>query len=148
MPRLCEELDSRINTAARPKSVAIISWFTIICGSFSAIAVASMLSRPDVRVAEFPLTALYFLFIFLPLFVVSCAFMLKGKGWARQLYVALGVSTLSFTLVAMPITSVTLGRVVYFVATVILLFTNRANAFFSTKRMQTDTASILVQTGD
>jgi hypothetical protein len=91
---------------------------------------SSIASLPAGQVASISLVAWWFVLCVIPLYFISGLFMLRGKNWARQLYVVLGASSLLFGFVVFPFTLKMVGQFLFLISTVLLLYRTRAHLFF------------------
>jgi hypothetical protein len=120
----------------RPTSVTVISWILIVMGAMSLVVIALMFNNPAANdlMSRNPLPAtLQYVMMYAGLLVtiISGYAMLKGRNWARLLYViwsaigfVVGVATSPMKTAMIP------GFLIYLVF-VIFLFCPKANQYFS-----------------
>lgn len=116
----------------RPITVTVVAWLVML---FSAVVVAMFLVRVSTfysyEITSVSLVVWWFVLGLFPLYFVSGLFMLRGKGWARQLCVAAGTSSVLFGLAVMPFAKVMAGAAIVVAAATVLLYRPDANAFFA-----------------
>jgi hypothetical protein len=120
---------------SRPTSITVISWIIMVTSVFGLISSVVMMGNPMVTelMAKIPIPiavqygmrfgVLTFNFIF-------ALFMLKGRNWARMLYVAVGAVCFAINLVTSPVKLMMLPGLILFAVVVFFLFRPRPNAFF------------------
>jgi len=127
----------------RPKSVAIIAWLLIVVSTLSIVEFLTRMGRGGNPAPS--LVGWWFALGMMPLYFISAVFMLRGKDWARQLYLAVGGTSLLFELVALPFAEKTIGTVLFFLITALLLYRPYPSAYFlsSTRKRAAPTDGIL-----
>ena len=113
----------------RPRSIAIIAWFLIVVSGLSVVTFLTRMGHAGNPAAS--LVAWWFALGIMPLYFISAIFMLQGKDWARQLYLAVGGTSLLFELVALPVTPKTIGALLFFLITALLLYRPHASVYFA-----------------
>ncbi len=121
----------------RPTSVTVICWFLIVFNALSIVVSAVFFIVPDAKQSTTEISDLPFAVQMAGLYaaniigLVSGLFMLKGKNWARWLYIVGSVCGLIYSLAFTKIPlMMQLPGVVFFIAILILLFRYPANDFF------------------
>lgn len=120
----------------RPLSISIISWVLIVIGSVSLITTTAMINNPTARdiMAQnpMPLPIQYAMsYLGLAIMIVSGAAMLKGRNWARYLYVISSLIVFALGFATSPIKATLIPGFVVFLVVAFLLFRPKANAFFT-----------------
>lgn len=119
----------------RPTSITVISWILIVIGAISLISTTAMLNNATVLelMAKSPLPipvqhALSYAGLLVT--IVSGLAMLKGKNWARLLYVIWGVIGFVIGIATSPMKAAMIPGFVIFAVIVFFLFRPKATAFF------------------
>lgn len=124
---------------SRPLSVSIISWILIVAGLLSLVASLLTMNNPNVKVMmennPLPMSVQYALmYVGLAILIISGFGMLKGKNWARLLYVAWGVFSIALNVITTPkLTTMMIPGMVFLAIVIFFLFLPKSNAFFSGK---------------
>jgi hypothetical protein len=131
----------------RPLSVTVISWILIVIGALSIATEMAMRDNPMVRDmmarTPMPVSVQYALqYLGLALTVVSGIFMLRGKAWARLLYVAWGAVGLLIGLATSPVKMAMIPGTVIFAIIVFFLFRRSAGEYFSPSAPQNGSPDI------
>src|SRR5262245_2032801 len=116
-----------------PTSVAVISWLAIAA---SALVVIAFLLRiapfASYELDAISLVTWWFLLGAFPLSFATGLYMLRGRDWARQLFVATCASGVLFSAVVLPFTAITFGQIVLFIVATSLLYRHPVDLFFMT----------------
>ncbi|MDR2637422.1 MAG: hypothetical protein LBB55_03710 [Zoogloeaceae bacterium] len=120
----------------RPTSVSVIALILIATSSLSLYAYTANINDPMARdlMAQNPLpVSLQFAMVCAGLLagVVSGIAMLKGRNWARTLYLFLGAIVFVIGMLTSPMKMALIPGAVFFVIVVFFLFRPAANAYFS-----------------
>ena len=119
----------------RPTSISIISWILIVIGAISLITTTAMINNLTVRdmMAEspMPVSVQYAMSYFgLLVMIVSGAAMLKGRNWARYLYVIWSLVGFVIGIATSPMKVAMIPGFVVFLVVAFFLFRPKAAAFF------------------
>jgi hypothetical protein len=124
----------------RPKSVTIIAWILIVMFAFSAIGIVTVfltgtMKKPEMvelmRQNHLPIFVQYGLNVAgLLITLVSAVGMLRGKKWARLLYVIWGIIGFLLAFVTSPTKIMIIPGILLFIIFVFFLFRPKANAYF------------------
>ncbi len=121
----------------RPTSISVISWILIVIRALTMITTTLMIAtdNPMVRdmVDQSPIpTPLYYILSYLGslIIVLSGVAMLKGKNWARILYVIWSVIDLVIGFATSPMKAAIIPSFVGFLVITFFLFRPKATAFF------------------
>lgn len=120
----------------RPTSVSVIAWILIIKSGMSLIMGTVILNNPKGKeiIAKSLLSVplLYtILYVGILITIVSGIGMLKGKNWARILYVVWSVINFSISFATSPMKPIFIPGVVLFGVITFFLFRPKANDYFS-----------------
>lgn len=120
----------------RPTSVTVIAWILIVMGGISMISTAAMIDNPMVHEAmsqnPVPIPVQYVIsYIGLLIMLVSGISMLRGRNWARVLYVAWSAIAFVFWLATSPMKPAMIPSFVIFLVIVYFLFRPKANEYFA-----------------
>ncbi|HXH64554.1 MAG TPA: hypothetical protein VNH42_03475 [Mariprofundaceae bacterium] len=120
----------------RPTSVTVIAWILIVLGSISLVTTTVMIGNPTVLAlmqrSPLPVPVQYAInYIGLGVMIVSGAAMLKGRNWARYLYVIWSVIGLAIGFATSPMKATLLPGLVVVAIIVFFLFRPKASAYFS-----------------
>lgn len=132
--RHTQEGEIEMNT--RPTSVTVIAWFLLIIGVISAVLTVAMIDNPIVidlmKKSPLPVSLQYAIAIAgLLVMMVSGAAMLKGRNWARLLYVIWSALGLLIGLATSPVKASLFPGLVFLAIVTFFLFRPKANNFFS-----------------
>ena len=122
----------------RPLSITIIAWLLVIFASIDLIMFAIAIHNPEMVDAmransKLPMSAQYCLISLNVLgLLISGIAMLKGKNWARMMYIGLAIITLTVDL----LTSIKspllyLPALMFLLVICFFLFRPKANVFFN-----------------
>ena len=121
---------------SRPKSVTVVCWILIMSCIVNGISSILMHNNPRalelMNQSPLPVSVQYaILYLGLAIMLISGITMLKGKNWARMLYV--GWSSIGFIvgILISPARAVMIPGIVVFAIFVFFLFRPKANAFFT-----------------
>lgn len=119
----------------RPITVTVVCWLLMISAVFSAISSTISLNNPMVKdmmaQSAIPLSVQYLImYVGLLVMFIGGFFMLKGKNWARLLYVIWGGLGLMIGALTSPVKTMMIPGATFFIVVVILLFLPNANVFF------------------
>lgn len=124
----------------RPLSITIISWFLIIMGVLSVFSAIASMDNPMVKelMDQTPVPkSIQYTFMFLGFLVtfVSGIGMLKGKNWARYLYVVFSVLGMIYNFLTSPIATMYLipSAILLVVISFFLFRKNAKNYFLNIK---------------
>ena len=130
----------------RPRAVAVIGWILVVMGIFSMFATSVNLKNPKViasmQETPLPMSMQYAILTLGVMIMTICGLgILKGKNWARFLYVGWGVFSflLAIAIGTMQITMV--PGLLIFLVIAFFLFRPGANAYFSPKARGEDRQS-------
>lgn len=121
----------------RPLSVSIIAWILLIAGILSLITSLLTINNPNVKEMmennPLPMSVQYTLIYAGMVILIACGIgMLKGKSWARILYVVWGVLNVGLNLATAPAWSkMMIPGVVFLIIVIFFLFRPKANAYFA-----------------
>ena len=119
----------------RPTSITVISWILIVIGVISIITTTAMINNPMVEemMTKSPLSIPVqhaISYIGLSITIVCGIGMLKGKNWARLLYIIWGVIGFIIGIATAPIKAAMIPGFVVFAVIVFFLYRAKASAFF------------------
>jgi len=119
----------------RPKSITVVSWILIILGAISLVTSTITLNNPMAQElmakSPIPVNIQYIMmYVGLLIMLVCGVAMLKGKNWARLLYV--GWSAIGFVIgiATSPIKTAMIPGLVVFLIIAFFLFRPKANEYF------------------
>ncbi|MDU9047489.1 MAG: hypothetical protein Q3M30_01475 [Candidatus Electrothrix sp. Rat3] len=120
---------------SKPKSITVICWISIITGVFSLVVTTIDFynSPADPEAAENPISFfLHVILIYTPFIImlISGVAMLKGKNWARLLYIVWVVISLIIQMITSPVKAEIIPNVFLSAIIVFFLFRPRANNYF------------------
>jgi hypothetical protein len=120
---------------ARPKAVAIVSWFLVVAGGISVISSLAMMNNEVAREVmsqnKLPVPVQYAMQVAGVLVMIVCGLsMLRGKAWARTTYVAWSAVGIVIAFATSPFTATLIPGVVFFLVVTFLLYRPASNAFF------------------
>ncbi len=121
---------------ARPTSITVISWILIAMGAISLAANTAMINNPKVHELmgknPIPIPVQHVIsYIGLLIMIVSGIAMLKGRNWARYLYVVWSLIGLVIGIVTSPMKAMMIPGLVIFAVIAFFLFRPRATEYFS-----------------
>lgn len=122
---------------SRPKSVTVICWILIVMGGLSIIPVLTgQMNNPKamelMSQSPLPLPVQYaMIYLGLAVTFVSGIAMLKGKNWARLLYVGWSIIGFIIGIATSPAKVMMLPGIVIFAILAFFLFRPKANAYFA-----------------
>lgn len=119
----------------RPTSITVTSWILIVMGGISLISTTAMINNSEVQeiMAKNPLPIpIQYLMSYAGLLVmiISGIAMLKGKNWARLLYIIWSLVGFSIGILTSPMKAAMIPGLVVFGVIVFFLFRPKASAFF------------------
>ena len=119
----------------RPISVTIVAWVLIVIAVMSMLVSPFSLRNPAAKqmMSRSPLPfVLQYTFMFLGLLItlVSGIAILKGKNWARFLYIAWGIISFGIGIAISPVKPVLIPGVAIFIVVSIFLLLPDANEYF------------------
>lgn len=131
----------------RPTSITVIAWILIVTAAISAISSTLTMNTPVVRDmmgrSLLPIPVQFaMLYAGLLVSLTSGIFLLRGRAWARILYVAWGSMGLLVSIVTSPMKAALIPGVVVFLVIVVFLFRPAANAFLSPASPPDDSQSL------
>lgn len=119
----------------RPLPVSIVAWYLIVTGSILLVSTVVTMVHPVVNemlsMGQTPV-AMQYVFRFLGIGVILTAgvAILKGKNWARFLYLGWGVIGITIDAVSTPSISYILPEILIYLMILINLLTPKATMFF------------------
>ena len=128
----------------RPTFISVISWILIVIGGISLIMTTAMINNPTVldmmAKSPMPIPLQYTISYFgLMVMIISGVAMLKGKNWARYLYVIWSLVRFVIGIATSPMKAVMIPGFVVFLVVAFFLFHPKATAFFA-PREETENA--------
>jgi hypothetical protein len=134
---------------SRPMSVSVVAWILLAFGALGAMGVALMLVPRSAAVTEsmatspIPIPIQYAMSIAgTAMELVSGYFILRGKNWARVLYVVWSATGFLISFLTSPVTIMLVPSVAIFLAITFFLFRPAANAFFASDGRNIDPRSL------
>jgi hypothetical protein len=120
----------------RPTSVTVIAWIIIVIGVISAVSTVAMFDNPMVvdlmKKSPIPIPLQYAITTLgLLIMIVSGTAMLKGRNWARLLYVIWSATGLLIGLATSPVKASLFPGLVFLTIVTFFLFRPKASKFFS-----------------
>lgn len=120
----------------RPTSISVIAWILIVMGGISLITTTVMINNPMARElmgkSPIPISLQYAMsYLGLLIMIVSGIGMLKGRNWARFLYVIWSIAAFLIGITTSPMKAAMIPGLVVFLVVVFFIFRPKANAFFS-----------------
>lgn len=131
----------------RPILITIVAWLFIITAGISAITTTAMSNHPMVLEAmsknplPFPVQWAMAYAGMLIMIVSGFAF-LKGRNWARYLYLIWSLAGFAIGFAISPMKMTMVPGFVFFVVVVTLLFLPRSNAYFSQPKADNDAQAV------
>jgi cell division protein FtsW (lipid II flippase) len=128
----------------RPTSVTVIAWISILLGAISAASTVAMIDNPIVidqmKTSPIPIPLQYTISPLGSMVMVASGIaMLKGRNWARFLFLIWSAITLLLIgLVTSPIKAILIPRLVLLAIITFLLFRPTVNSFFSESKSSDD----------
>lgn len=122
----------------RPRSITVIAWILIIVAGISLLKTSTIsLNNPVLRevMGRSPIpVSLQYIIMYSGMFIylISGFAMLKGKDWARSLYVIWSVISLVIGIATTTMKSGMIPGVLGFLIITFFLFRPRANEYFET----------------
>ncbi len=136
----------------RPKSLTVVCWYLIVSGvwGFVGLLIArGYMNDPKTtetleKLSHLPLYVQYGMgAITLIVSLVSGISMLRGKNWARVLYVSWHVIAMAISFAASPNKVIFIPGTILFIVILFFLFNAKANRYFSDfKETSNDTKNI------
>jgi len=130
----------------RPTSITVIAWILIVMGGISLITSTISLNNPTAKElmgrSLIPIPVQYvMMYVGLFITLVSAIAMLKGKNWARFLYVIWGIIGFIVGITTSPMKTAMIPGMVIFIVVVIFLFRPKANEYFAGLEAQSEVES-------
>ena len=130
----------------RPTSITVIAWILIVMAGISLITSAFYLNNPTARELmsrnPIPIPVQYLMTYVGLLVTLICGIaMLKGRNWARLLYVIWSIIGFVIGIATSPIKVAMIPGFVVFVVIVFFLFRPIANKYFTASEVESDTES-------
>ncbi|MHB1948469.1 MAG: DUF7144 family membrane protein [Gammaproteobacteria bacterium] len=123
---------------SRPLSISIIAWLFIIASVISLIGNLVTINNPAVKnmmeQSPIPMNVQYVMMYLgvVILFICGLGF-LKGKNWARILYVIWGILGIIMNFVILKLSPILIPGIVFFVIIIFFLYRPKANLYFAGK---------------
>ncbi|MEJ2157723.1 MAG: hypothetical protein P8X96_20535 [Desulfobacteraceae bacterium] len=119
----------------RPTSITVVCWILIALGGISIISSVFSFNNPVTREllskSPIPVNIQYLMmFAGLVITLVCGIAMLKGRNWARLLYVGWSVVAFIIGLATSPMKAMLIPGLIIFIIFAVLLFRPKANAYF------------------
>lgn len=121
---------------SRPKSVTVVCWILIVIGILPIFTLQHAMNDP--RAAELmsqsplPLSVQYgMIYLGLAITLISGIAMLKGKNWARMLYIGWSILGFIIGIATSPAKVMMIPGIIIFAIFAFFLFRPKANAFFT-----------------
>lgn len=119
----------------RPTSISVIAWILIVIGGISLITTTAMINHPMVHnlmsKSSLSVSAQYAIsYLGLLITIISGVAMLKGKNWARFLYVIWSLIGFVIGLTTSPMKMAMIPGFIVFSVIAFFLFRPKANEFF------------------
>ncbi len=119
----------------RPLSVSIISWFLIVSAGISLFTFSASLNNPQAKELMsknlMPIPVQYgMLYLGLAISVLCGIMMLKGKNWARLLYIIWGAVGMVIGFITSPMKMMMIPGLVFLAIFAFFLFRPKANEYF------------------
>lgn len=127
----------------RPLAVTIVSWYLIVSGIISLIAIPfSLKSQATQNVltnTPVPIGLQYaIMFTGLVVLIVCGSAMLKGYNWGRVLYIIWQLLALAYTVKTSPIRAAVIPGSIIYIIVVFCIINVKANDYFSSKEIEID----------
>ena len=121
----------------RPISISVISWFMIVTAGLSLTTSTASLNNPAVREfmgrSPIPTPIQYVMLdLGLTISIISGIMMLKGRNWARLLYVIWGAVGSVIGLATSPMKTMMIPGIALLIIFSFFLFRPKANEYFKT----------------
>ncbi len=126
----------------RPTSITVIAWFFIVTSFISPVTTVIDMKNPAVQSimhqSALPVALQYAMIFGASLVNLVCGFfLLKGKNWSRQLYLAYGVISLIISFVTSPLGgTIFIPSIVFMAVIAFFLYRQNANAYFSNNSVE------------
>ena len=119
----------------RPTSISVIAWIVIVLGGISLITTTIMIDNPMVidlmSKSLLPVPIQYVIsYVGILIMIVSGVAMLKGKNWARLLYIIWNLISFVIGIITSPMKAAMIPSFVVFLVAAFFLFRPKANEFF------------------
>ncbi len=123
----------------RPTSITVISWILIVSGGLALIMnivnlynpMAQEMAQKLMAKSLIPVNIQYIITYAGLLITLVCGIaMLKGKNWARLLYVGWSVAGFLIAMVASPLKAFLIPGIIFFSIIAFFLFRPKANEYF------------------
>lgn len=129
----------------RPTSISVIAWILIVIGGIGLISTTGtiMINSPMLRdimsKSPIPIPIQYVISYFgILIGIISGVAMLKGKNWARWLYITWNLINFVIGITISPMKAAMIPSVVLFLIVTFFLFRPKANEFFSLAKETVD----------
>lgn len=127
----------------RPLAVTIVSWYLIISGIITLIAIPfslnSEITQKVLANTPVPIGIQYaIMFSGLVVSIASGVAMLKGHNWGRVLYVIWQLLALTYTVTTSPIRATVIPGSIIYIIVVFCIINVKANVYFSSKVIKID----------
>ena len=123
----------------RPTSITVVSWILIISGVLALIMnivniynpMAQEMAQKLMSKSPIPANIQYIMTYAGLLITLVCGIaMLKGKNWARLLYVGWSVAGFLIAMVTSPLKTILIPGIIFFLIIAFFLFRPKANEYF------------------
>ena len=130
----------------RPTSITVIAWILIVMAGISLITSAFYLNNPTARELmsrnPIPIPVQYLMTYVGLLVTLICGIaMLKGRNWARLLYVIWSIIGFVIGIATSPMKAAMIPGFVVFLIIAFFLFRPKANEYFAGTGVQSDAES-------
>jgi uncharacterized membrane protein YagU involved in acid resistance len=120
----------------QPTSITVIAWILIVIGVISLITTTIGLNNPMVKEvmsrSSIPIPAQYIMnYVGLLITLISGIAMLKGKNWARLLYVIYSIISIVIGFATSPMKAALVSGCIIFLVVVFFLFRPKAKNYFT-----------------
>ncbi len=131
----------------RPTSITVIAWILIVTGGISLVTSTISLNNPMLKElmgrSPIPLPVQYvMMYVGLLITLISGIAMLKGKNWARFLYVIWNIISFVICIATFPMKASMIPGFIIFLIEAFFLFRPKANEYFTGTEGQTNAKSI------
>lgn len=130
----------------RPTSITVICWILIVVSLISVVVVSILMKSPlfeeSLRESPVPVNVQYaVMYAGMLITLVSGIAMLKGRNWARYLYIVYSAVSFIYSMVTTPVTTSMIPAFVIFLIIAFFLLRAKADAYFTGGGAQVDTES-------
>ncbi len=121
---------------ARPKSLSIVGWFLVVTGCISLISPALTYDNPEViktlELNSLPVSIQYIMMLVGSLVAVTSGIgVLKGKSYARIMYVSWSCLSIVISLFTLPVKTMMIPSIIFFTVISLFLFRAKSNSYFN-----------------